>query len=58
LAYRHEHSPESAVAYDESYIMELLDNHGLALKAPIYYGHWSGRMHGLSFQDILLLEKR
>ena len=56
--YRYEHSPESAVAYDESYVMELLEKHGLALKAPIHYGHWSGRKDGLSFQDILLLEKR
>ena len=55
--YRYEHSPESAVAYDESYIMELLDKRGLTLKGPIYYGHWSGRADGLSFQDILLLEK-
>ena len=54
--YRYQHSPESAVADDESYIMELLDKHGLTLKAPIYYGHWSGREDGLSFQDILLLE--
>ena len=55
--YRYEHSPESAVAYDESYVMELLEKHGLSLKAPIYYGHWSGRKDGLSFQDILLLER-
>ena len=54
--YRHEHSPESAVAYDESYVMELLEQHGLALKAPIYYGRWTGRNDGLSYQDILLLE--
>jgi SAM-dependent methyltransferase len=53
--YRYEHSPESAVAYNESYVLELLDKHGLALKAPIHYGHWSGRKDGLSFQDILLL---
>lgn len=55
--YRYEHSPESAVAYDESYVLELLEKHGLSLKAPIYYGHWSGRKDGLSFQDILLLER-
>jgi SAM-dependent methyltransferase len=54
--YTHEHSPESAVAYDESYVMELLEQHGLALKAPIFYGHWAGRKDGLSYQDILLLE--
>lgn len=56
--YVHEHSPESAVAYDESYVMELLAQHGLGLKERIYYGGWSGRSDGLSYQDILLLEKK
>lgn len=56
--YVYEHSPESAAAYDESHVLELLEQHGLALKKPIYYGQWSGRKDGLSFQDILLLEKR
>ncbi len=56
--YRLEHSPESAVAYDERYVMELLEQHGLRLKAPVYYGRWAGRKDGLSYQDILLLESR
>jgi len=55
--HRYEHSPESAVAYDETYVMELLDKHGLKLKAPVYYGHWSGRKDALSFQDVLMVEK-
>jgi len=55
--YRYEHSPESAVAYDETYVMELLDKHSLKLKAPVYYGHYSGRTNALSFQDVLVLEK-
>lgn len=55
--YVYEHSPESASAYDESYILSLLAKHGLRLRAPIYYGHWSGRKAGLSFQDLLLIEK-
>ena len=55
--YRYEHSPESAVAYDESYVMQLLEANGLRLKQPIYYGRWAGRKDGLSYQDILLLEK-
>ena len=54
----YEHSPESAIAYDESYVMQLLAEHGLALKDRIYYGRWSGRTGGLSFPDILLLEKQ
>ncbi|HKY45358.1 MAG TPA: class I SAM-dependent methyltransferase [Pyrinomonadaceae bacterium] len=53
--YRLEQSPESAVAYDESYVMELLREHGLTLKQPVHYGRWSGQ-DGLSYQDILLLE--
>jgi ubiquinone/menaquinone biosynthesis C-methylase UbiE len=56
--YVYEHSPESAVAYDESYVMNLLEQNGLVLKERIYYGRWAGRKEGLSFQDILLLEKK
>lgn len=54
-AYRE--SPESAVAYREDFILELLNRHGLALKRPIIYGSWSGLREGLSFQDMLLLER-
>jgi SAM-dependent methyltransferase len=55
--YRLEQSPESAVAYDEKHVMELLEENGLILRTPIYYGRWTGRKDGLSYQDILLLEK-
>jgi SAM-dependent methyltransferase len=55
--YVYEHSPESASAYGESYILNLLAKHGLRLRAPIYYGRWSGREAGLSFQDILIIER-
>lgn len=54
-AYRE--SPESAVAYREDFVLGLLDRHGLALKRPVIYGSWSGRREGLSFQDMLLLER-
>ena len=53
--YRYEHSPESAVAYDERYVMALLEQHGLRLKDRINYGSWTGRKDGLSFQDILIV---
>ena len=56
--YRLEQSPESAVAYDENYVRVLLKENGLTLRKPIYYGRWAGRNDGLSYQDILLLEKR
>ena len=55
--YVYEHSPESACAYDENYILGLLRKHGLRLREPIYYGRWSGRASGLSFQDILIIER-
>jgi hypothetical protein len=54
--YRYEHSPESAVAYDESFIKQLLEQHGLVLRNLIY-GTWSGRKDGLSYQDLLLIRK-
>ena len=52
----HASSPESAVAYDELFVLSVLQSHGLRLKAPIYYGSWSGNADGLSFQDLLLVE--
>jgi ubiquinone/menaquinone biosynthesis C-methylase UbiE len=55
--YVYEHSPESASAYDEGYILKLLEKRGLKLSAPIYYGQWSGRKDGLSFQDMLVMER-
>ncbi|HEX8921119.1 MAG TPA: class I SAM-dependent methyltransferase [Pyrinomonadaceae bacterium] len=56
--YVYQNSPESAVAYEEGFIMGLLDKYGLKLKEPIMYGRWSGRADGLSYQDMLLLEKQ
>ncbi len=56
--YLHQHSPESAVAYRESYVLELLNDCGLTLRAPVFYGSWSGRTDGLSFQDLLLVQKQ
>ena len=55
--YVYEHSPESAIAYEESYVRGVLRKCGLTLQEPIYYGRWSGRRDGLSFQDMLLLRK-
>ncbi|HEX8284804.1 MAG TPA: methyltransferase domain-containing protein [Pyrinomonadaceae bacterium] len=54
-AYRE--SPESAVAYSEDFVLDLLDRCGLALRRPVLHGSWSGYREGLSFQDMLLLER-
>jgi SAM-dependent methyltransferase len=52
-----EHSPESAVAYDESFVMQLIEKYGLAVEKKLY-GRWSGRDDGLSYQDILILRSQ
>ena len=53
--YVHEHSPESAVAYDETFVIGLLGKYGLQAERRLY-GSWTGREDGLSYQDILLLK--
>ena len=55
--YLHEHSPESAIAYDENFVMQLVDKYGLKVDNR-FYGSWTGRKDGLSYQDILLLRAR
>lgn len=56
--YVYEHSPESASAYDENYILDLLAKHNLELREAIRYGAWAGRNNGLSFQDLLQIQPR
>ncbi len=53
---RDKNIPESAVAYEESFLRQLILDSGLMLAEPIYYGKWSGRGNGLSYQDILLTQ--
>ena len=55
--YVYEHSPESASAYQEKYVLSLLERVGLRLRQPPYYGQWTGRKDGMSFQDLLILER-
>jgi SAM-dependent methyltransferase len=50
--------PESAIAYQEAYVDDLLSQNGLEMAGPIRYGTWSGRTGGLSYQDILLVRSR
>ena len=55
--YLRQDSPESAVAYDESFIMQLLERYGLAVEKRIY-GSWTGREDGFSYQDIVIINRR
>jgi len=56
--YVYEHSPASASAYDENYILDLISKHNLVLREAIRYGAWTGRNNGLSFQDLLQIQPR
>lgn len=52
---RSETTPESAVAYSEPFLQQLIDDCGLKICGGIHYGTWSGRADGLSYQDMVLL---
>jgi ubiquinone/menaquinone biosynthesis C-methylase UbiE len=52
---RNEAAPESAVAYDELFLRQLITQYGLRIEEPIHYGTWSGRPEGRSYQDIVLV---
>lgn len=56
--YVYPNSPESAIAFDERHVLEMLQSHGLELTEPVGYGSWTGRVDGLSYQDLLLVKKR
>ncbi|MGA9117935.1 MAG: class I SAM-dependent methyltransferase [Bacteroidota bacterium] len=49
--------PEAKVGYAEDRLLEMLKASGLRLSKPPFYGSWSGDRNGLSYQDILILEK-
>jgi SAM-dependent methyltransferase len=50
--------PEIAVAYDEEYLRALYERHELEITEPVNYGSWCGRQSWLSYQDIIIAEKR
>jgi SAM-dependent methyltransferase len=50
--------PEDAVAYDVDWILNALREAGLHPRSPIRWGKWSGREKPLSYQDIVIVDKR
>ena len=57
-AVRNPLAPTSAVAYKEHYLMEILRDAGFKMEScALRYGVWTGRPDGLSFQDIVVIEK-
>jgi len=66
LDFRHQHGPyrtvnddvpEQTVAYDESFVLDLLAERGLVLRPPVHYGSWCGRANYLDYQDIVVAAK-
>jgi len=55
---RDEAIPESGIAYNEAYLLQLLPECGLELYKPTHYGTWSGREDGFSYQDTLLVRRK
>ena len=51
-------TPEAAVAYDEAFVRELLDEHGFEIASGPHYGSWSGRPDNLTGHDIVVATKR
>lgn len=50
--------PESAIGFNEDYIKELFNNNELNLIQPIHYGSWCGRNSFVSYQDMIVAEKK
>ncbi|HEX6772030.1 MAG TPA: class I SAM-dependent methyltransferase [Acidobacteriaceae bacterium] len=50
-------NPEGSLAFEESYMRELLAGLRLSVIEPIHYGSWCGRKDFLSYQDILVATK-
>ncbi len=49
--------PEAIVAYEESFLMDMLRRAHLRKVQPALAGSWTGDTAGLSHQDILILER-
>jgi len=50
--------PETAVAFEESFIRQNCAARELEIVEPLRYGSWCGRKQWLSFQDIVVAEKK
>lgn len=49
--------PEDAIAFEEQFVLSLIDKNHLIVDHPIQYGVWSGREKHLTYQDVILVKK-
>lgn len=52
-----ERTPERAIAYSETRILQFLQEAGLTLHTSILFGSWSGRSTMLDSQDVVVVNK-
>ncbi len=50
--------PESAVAFRESFFLEMLAENRLSICGSIHYGRWDQLSEAETYQDVLVVEKR
>lgn len=51
-------NPEGAVGYPEATVRRVLEQSGLTLLEPIYFGQWYGRNGTITFQDLTVSERK
>ncbi|HET9906563.1 MAG TPA: methyltransferase domain-containing protein [Anaerolineales bacterium] len=51
-------TPEEAIAYEEEVVRNFFDGNGLVISQPIYYGSWCNRQKFVTYQDLIVAEKR
>ncbi len=49
--------PEDAIAFEEQFVLSLIEKNHLVINRPIQYGAWSGREKHLTYQDVILVGK-
>jgi SAM-dependent methyltransferase len=48
---------EKAIAFDESFIRDTYNKHGLVIQDPVRYGRWATRKGGPAHQDIIIARR-
>jgi SAM-dependent methyltransferase len=47
-------APLEGIGFDEQRVLAMYQTAGLPLRSPIYFGHWCGRLGGVTFQDVVI----
>lgn len=51
-------NPESAIAYEQEWVLSRLSTAGLRARTPVRYGSWCGRDSFTSYQDIVIADRQ